>query len=130
MNTVKLRYEQGKLRQDLYIGRHHLIADEPEAEGGEDLGPSPFEYLGAALAACTAITLRMYAQRKAWPLENAEVDVSIERNKDVTTILRTIHLVGELTEEQRQRLLEIADRCPVHRTLKGKIEIQTTLRVP
>jgi putative redox protein len=127
MNTVKLRYEKGKLRQEITAGRHHLVADEPIELGGEDTGPSPYEYLATSLASCTAITLRMYAQRKAWPLENAEISVSFEIAQDKTTFDRKIQLVGALTPEQRDRLLDIANRCPVHKILTGKIEIQTTL---
>jgi putative redox protein len=104
-----------------------LVADEPIAEGGEDAGPSPFEYLAAGLASCTAITLRMYAQRKNWPLENAEVQVSVERSSDSTRFARQIDLIGPLLPEQRQRLLEIANHCPVHKALSGKIEITTAL---
>lgn len=127
MNPVQLTHKQGKLRQELTIGRHQLVADEPIAEGGEDTGPSPFEYLAAGLASCTAITLRMYAQRKNWPLENAEIQVSIERAVDSTTFSRQINLIGPLLPEQRQRLLEIANHCPVHKALTGKIEVKTDL---
>lgn len=127
MNMVKLRYEQGKLKQDIYIGRHHLVADEPIVDGGEDLGPSPFEYLSTALASCTAITLRLYSQRKGWRLENAEINVSFDKTSEKTIFTREIKLIGELAAEQRERLLEIADRCPVHRILTGQIEIHTTL---
>jgi len=127
MNPVKVKYEQGKLRQEVYVGRHHLIADEPVEDGGEDLGPSPFDFLGAALATCTAITLRMYAQHKSWPLENAEITVTTRREKDGTYLSRKIQLVGNLDQTQRTRLMDIANHCPVHKTLTGKIEIQTEL---
>lgn len=127
MYQVRLKHEQGKLRQELYIGRHHLVADEPVSMGGEDEGPSPFEYLAAGLASCTAITLRMYAQRKNWPLENAEIHVSVEQEGDTTRFTRQIDLIGPLLPEHRQRLLDIANRCPVHKALSGKIEIKTAL---
>lgn len=127
MNNVRVRYEQGKLKQEVYVGRHHLVADEPVAQGGEDLGPSPFEYVAAGLAACTAITLRMYAQRKTWALENAEVTVSIEKKNDVTIFLRKIDLIGTLSSDERKRLLEIASHCPVHKALTGQVEVQTAL---
>jgi putative redox protein len=127
MHPVRVRYASGKLRQEIYIGRHHLMADEPIEVGGEDSGPSPFEFLASALGACTAITLRMYAQRKSWPLENVEVTVRVERSKDLTHFDREMRLLGDLTDEQRQRLLEIAERCPVHKALSGKIAIKTRL---
>jgi putative redox protein len=127
MNPVKVQYEQGKLRHEIYIGKHHLIADETISDGGEDSGPSPFEYLASALGSCTSITLRMYAQRKSWLLKNAEVNVSIEREKELTTFHRTLRLFGDLTDEQRKRLLEIADNCPVHKILNGTITIKTEL---
>ncbi|MFL5815032.1 MAG: OsmC family protein [Bdellovibrionia bacterium] len=125
MYQVRLRHEQGKLRQELTIGRHHLIADEPTSMGGDDEGPSPFEYLAAGLASCTAITLRMYAQRKNWPLENVEVQVTVEHGTEATTFSRQIELIGQLLPEQRERLIDIAGRCPVHKALTGKIEINT-----
>lgn len=127
MNPVKTRYEKGKLRQEIYVGQHHLVADEPLDVGGEDQGPSPFDYLAAALGSCTAITLRMYAQRKSWPLENAEIAVRIDRTNESTKFNRSIRLLGNLTGEQQERLLEIAEHCPVHKALIGKIEIETSL---
>jgi uncharacterized OsmC-like protein len=116
-----------------------MIADEPESAGGADKGPTPYDYLVAGLGACKAITMRMYADRKKWPLDAAMI--SLTHNKlhaddcrDCETrkgyldeIQGTIFLEGDLSTEQRQRIAEIADKCPVHRTLKGEIRIKTTL---
>jgi putative redox protein len=127
MNQVRVRHESGKLRQELFVGRHHFVADELIEQGGEDNGPSPFDFLASALGACTAITLRMYAQRKSWPLETADIVVTLSKVSDATKFDRTIDLKGALTIEQKSRLLEIANRCPVHRILTEKIEITTSL---
>jgi uncharacterized OsmC-like protein/pimeloyl-ACP methyl ester carboxylesterase len=125
------------LAQHVHTGRHHLIADEPEAQGGTDLGPTPYAYLLAGLGACTAMTLRLYAQRKGWEL--GEVDVVLRHERahaaDATAagverlerISKEVTFGGELDDEQRARLLEIADRCPVHRTLTGELEILSGL---
>lgn len=104
-------------------GRHLLILDEPSALGGQDAGPSPFQALSAALGACTVMTLRMYADRKGWPLGEISVEVSHSRIPTADSgrrdfFMRDIRLGGALTDEQRARLLEIADRCPVSHTLQ------------
>ena len=125
------------LAQHVHAGRHHLIADEPEAQGGTDLGPTPYAYLLAGLGACTAMTLRLYAQRKGWEL--GEVDVVLRHQRAhaadaaaagverLERISKEVTFGGELDDEQRARLLEIADRCPVHRTLTGELEIVSGL---
>jgi uncharacterized OsmC-like protein/alpha/beta superfamily hydrolase len=131
---------RGGLAHHVHAGRHHLIADEPEPQGGTDLGPTPYAYLLAALGACTAMTMRLYAQRKGWPL--GEVDVVLRHERVHATdsaaagagevalerIRKEITLAGELTAEQRTRLLEIADRCPVHRTLSRPLAIESAAR--
>ncbi len=127
----------GRLAQDVHAGGHRLLADEPREQGGSDAGPSPYDYLLAGLGACTSMTLRMYADHKDLPLRRVSVHLRHERvhAEDCETceheegrlelIHRRISLQGDLTEAQRERLLEIADRCPVHRTLSGPLEIHT-----
>ena len=123
---------------DMKVGNHYLTADEPIAFGGHDFGPSPYELLSSSLAACTVMTIHMYARRKQWPLENAEVHISYgkEHAQDgdtcmddpkakIDTFQREITLKGELDETQRSRLMEIADRCPVHRTLHSPTQVIT-----
>ena len=108
--------------------RHEIIADEPTDHAGADLGFSPGELLCSALAACTCITLRMYADRKGWPLVEVRAEVQLDRDKENNTSLfqRQIWLIGNLDQTQRERLLAIANLCPIHKTLTGPIEISTT----
>ena len=128
----------GTYTQQVVTASHTLLVDEPVAVGGADAGPNPYELLLASLGSCTAITLRMYADRKGWPLEGVVVRLSQAKvhardcadcvDKDsarVTRITREIELSGPLTAEQKKRLVEIAERCPVHRTLVEPKEIVT-----
>ena len=129
----------GKFAQYVLDGRHQLAADEPVAAGGDDTGPGPYELLLMSLGACTSMTLRLYATRKQIPLERVIVRLThakryIDDCKDcgdkpvmLDHIDREIELVGMLDEEQRARLLDMADKCPVHRTLTSKIVIGTKL---
>ncbi len=122
--------------QDVNAGsRHHLLADEPAAYGGTGRGLSPYGFLSAGLGACTSMTIRMYARRKGWPLDHVQVDIShdkvhaqdadTQRAQKVDRFTRVICLRGELSDDQRRRLLEIADKCPVHRTLEQTAEVIT-----
>lgn len=124
---------------EIMVRQHHLTSDEPIKVGGNDFGPGPYELVSAGLGACTAMTLHMYARRKKWPLE--EVEVHLDHRKDYAEDMehsdekptkidrfdRVLILRGTLTDEQKQRLLQIADRCPVHRTLHETVEVVTTL---
>ena len=111
----------------LAIGPHVLIADTSLDNGGGDLGADPHELLDAALASCTALTLTLYARRKGMKLVNIEVDVDHEESDGVYRMRREVRLTGELSSDERARLLEIANRCPVHRTLSGRFEITSRL---
>lgn len=124
--------------QDINAGpAHHVLADEPLAYGGTNKGMSPYGFLSAGLGACTSMTIRMYARRKGWPLTHVSVDVSHDKvhaqdadtgsGDRIDTWQRRIRLAGDLTADQRQRLLEIADRCPVHRTLERSSKVVTQL---
>ena len=131
MRTVKTYRTPGqdptKLKYEISAGPHHFISDVSQEDGGEDTGPTPHEFMAAALGSCTAITIQMYANRKKWDLAYAEVVVGIEHEGGLTRFQRNIKLLGRLDDEQRSRLLEIANKCPIHKTLVGKIEVQTVL---
>jgi putative redox protein len=112
-----------RLRQRVKIREHELTADEPKKSGGEDSGPSPQELLAASLASCTAVTMEMYAARKGWEVGDIKVDVDYEpaHRGSPTRFEMTVNLPKELPEEQRERLMQIAAKCPVHRTLEGEV---------
>lgn len=127
MNVAVVKGGVGKMRQEISMGKHRVTADVPEADGGEEAGPTPHDLLAGALGACTALTLKIYSARKQWPLQDAEVTVSVEKTPELSKMTRDIRLVGPLDEEQRARLLKVAEACPVHKTLSGKIEIVSKL---
>jgi putative redox protein len=112
-----------RLRQQVNVRDHELTADEPKATGGEDSGPSPQELLAASLASCTAVTMEMYAARKGWDVGEVTVDVDYEpaHRGSPTRFAMTVSLPKELPEDQRERLMQIAAKCPVHRTLEGEV---------
>lgn len=130
---------KGLYSQTIQVKNHVLAADEPVEYGGNDTGPSPYEFLLAALGACTSITIRFYAKQKNWSLSKVSVYLTIEKIhaedcKDCETkvgkidrIERKIVLEGDLDESQRAKLLEIANKCPVHRTLTSEVAIVTTV---
>ena len=117
------RRENGSLKHEIAMGDHQVVADEPSDSGGTDEGPSPQELLAASLASCTAITIEMYANRKGWDIGDIAVDVDYEpaQRGSPTKFSMKVMLPKELPEEQRERLMQIAAKCPVHRTLEGEV---------
>ncbi|MFN0242018.1 MAG: OsmC family protein [Planctomycetota bacterium] len=124
---VSVRGSSAGFVQEIRAGEHTLLADEPLSSGGTDRGPAPHALLLAALGACTSMTVSMYARRKQWPLEDVRVALRHWKDDAGEHIERTIELEGALDLEQRARLLEIANKCPVHRTLTGPIDMRTQL---
>ena len=128
-----------KFQQEVFTDHHHWFADEPTNMGGQNTGPDPYEHLLAALGTCTAMTIRMYASHKKLPLEHVEVSLSHERNyiddagksedddSKMEALIRKVQLIGPLSDEEKTRLLQIADRCPVHKTLHNNPHVVTTL---
>lgn len=108
-------------------GHHRLTADEGAELGGKDAGPAPYDLLASALGACTVITLRMYAERKQWPVTAVHADIHFKREDKVESIDRVLHIEGAVDAEQKKRMAEIAERTPVTLTLKRSLEIRTTL---
>jgi len=141
---VKLPLKEG-FRTQITAGQHQLIADEPKGAGGTDEGPSPYELLLASLGACTAMTLKMYVERKKLPVTDVEVLLTFDRihiddcescvkeerlnGQEVQHISRLIYVTGDVTEEQKERLLYIAGRCPVHVTLHSNPHVEDALIV-
>lgn len=138
MANVSIKYINN-LQVGIVARQHKLIADEPNDKGGDDLGPTPEEYLLGALGSCTAITLLMYARRKNMPLESVEVELSLKKEtkrdaagaedkKNFTEkITREIHVKGNLSEQEKSRLLEIAQKCPVHKTITSQPQVEDTI---
>ena len=130
-NSVKINAVIGRNQYKTVIqtNSHQIIGDEPVINGGTNLGPAPYEYILAGLATCTAATLRMYADRKGWDLEQLEIELSLivekEGSNQTTTIFRDLHFIGNLDETQKAALLIIAEKCPVHKMLTNSIVIST-----
>jgi putative redox protein len=129
--SIVSRKSEGRLSYEIMIGgRHRIVVDEPTSNGGDDLGPNPYDLFDASLVACTSLTLMLYAQRKTWPLEDVRVTIdrdTTDERQGTYRLARRIELVGALDDAQRQRLLEIADRCPIHRLMHSKIEVTSSL---
>ena len=138
---IVARTGHGKFGTEVHTGSHQFVADEPKSYGGDDTGPTPYDLLNASLGTCTAMTMKMYADRKGWPLEGVSVHVTHERKheevcdhveamvegKQMQSLNRAISIRGDaLDDTQRAKLMEIADKCPVHRTLEGELHIHTT----
>ena len=140
--TVTVHGSAAGFAQEIVIGQHRLLADEPASVGGTDTGPNPYDLLLAALGSCTSMTVAMYARRKRWPLESVTIRLSHSKVHaadcaDCETrvgmldhVHRDVQFSGPLSEEQRARLLDIASKCPVHRTLESEIVIETHLTEP
>lgn len=136
---VQVKIGHNGYTTEITAGKHSLVADEPKEVGGNDLGPNPYALLLSSLGACTALTIKMYAKRKEWKLEEVLVSLSHSKeyakdcddceqsNAKIDFIEREIELIGDLDDAQKARLMDIANKCPVHKTLLGKIEIETTL---
>ncbi|TVQ02488.1 MAG: OsmC family peroxiredoxin [Balneolaceae bacterium] len=136
---VHIHLDKNNYETVMTAGRHELISDEPEHSGGKDLGPDPYDYLLMALGSCTAITMRMYANRKKWPVEDIYVELrhykahaeDCEDCEDpkarIDKIEKEIIVKGDLEEDQMNRLLEISKKCPVHKTLLNQVEIDSMI---
>ena len=125
------RRNGSELKQEIQIGDHQLVADEPEDVGGTDEGPNPQQLLAASLASCSAITMEMYASRKGWDIGDVAVDVVYEpaQRGSPTKFQMTVQLPKELPEEQREKLMQIVAKCPVHRTLEGEVMFDERLEL-
>lgn len=138
-SVIVVERGDGKFTQMMLDGEHVLLADEPRKVGGDDRGPSPYRLLLMALGSCTSMTLRLYADRKGWPVERITVRLRhfrdyatdckecAEKNVAIERIERIIEIAGALDAEQHKRMVEIADKCPVHRTLESRIKIESRL---
>lgn len=128
--TIKVnKYSYGKLAMAVSLGEHGFLSDVPASSGGDDLGPDPHDLFDAALASCTALTVLMYAQRKGWALTDIEVEIDRDNRDEkmgVYRLQRRIALFGTLSDEERSKLIEIADKCPIHQLMHAKIDITTT----
>jgi putative redox protein len=130
MRAISRRVD-GRLEQKVAIRGHNVTADEPRDNGGRDSGPSPQELLAASLASCTAITMEMYAQRKGWDVGDIAVDVNYEPSQrgSPTKFQMKVEFPKELPDEQRERLMQIGAKCPVHRALDGEVMFEETIEL-
>jgi putative redox protein len=121
----------GFFKHDVEIRQHHLVADEPESSGGDDAGPNPQELLAASLASCSAITVEMYADRRGWDIGEVTVDVNYEpaQRGSPTKFEMVVGFPKEMPENQRERLMQIVAKCPVHRTLEGEVMFEERLEL-
>jgi putative redox protein len=122
---VKVHRGVGKLQHIIDIGQHQLLTDEPPDVGGEDTGPAPHDLLAASLAACTALTVTLYARHKGFDLQDIEVRIDHDQQADAYVFTRHIHYIGALDEAQRTRMTAIANKCPIHKLLSGQFRIIT-----
>jgi putative redox protein len=142
-HEVRVRLAGDSYTTEVMTPFHHLIADEPESVGGNNLGPTPYDMLLASLGTCTAMTLKMYANRKGWALEeinvylnhekihqNDSVSVEDSKNSKLSKFTRWLEIKGDVTDEMKEKLLEIADKCPVHKTLHEQITVETFFKTP
>jgi putative redox protein len=129
MNKIIAHTGKELYKTEIKSATHTIISDEPESKGGKDLGFEPKELLASSLAACTSITLQMYANRKGWNLTDVKVEVTFDADltENKFKIIRNIQLFGDLDNDQKTRLLNIADKCPIHKILTNPIEITTAL---
>jgi len=120
-----------QLKHHIEAGNHRITADEPESSGGTDAGPSPQELLAASLASCSAITMEMYADRKGWDIGDVEVNVNYEpaQRGSPTKFAMQVRLPKEMPDDQRERLMQIAAKCPVHRTLEGEVMFEESIEL-
>ncbi|MDZ7848368.1 MAG: bifunctional alpha/beta hydrolase/OsmC family protein [Owenweeksia sp.] len=137
---VMVRLNDGPFLSEILAGSHHMLADEPAADGGSNLGPTPYEYVASGLGACTAMTIKLYTDRKEWPLEEVKVHLNYDSNyredcencEDEDLRLgkfeRIIELKGDLDDKQQKRILQIANKCPVHKTLTKGVHIESRIK--
>lgn len=122
---IKVHRGEGPLQHVIEIGQHRILTDAPRMYGGEETGPEPHDLLAASLAACTAITVGMYARRKNMDLQDIDVRIEHGHQGDAYVFTRRIRYIGKLSDEEQQRLTDIANKCPVHKTLEGQMRIVT-----
>lgn len=129
MNTTIATIGKQKYKTELQVNNHIIIADEPVEVGGKDLGFTPSELLQSSLASCSAMTIRMYADRKGWDLEKVEIEVGFKRNISTgeVTFKKEIKLYGNLTDDEQEKLLEMGSKCPIEKMIKGTILVESSL---